>query len=136
MLVLAPNYLLMNLIIVSIIWGVTEMPSGEKCHRAPLHPLSLPPRDGGHRLGLVGCLGHLGQALPECCSGPWVDPMQRTIDPVQPDPCNPKHGAIGRFLFPEIDFELNPYKSVPTSKIHRKLSRNRKTTKQNSFESF
>jgi hypothetical protein len=44
--------------------------------------------------------------------------------------------SIGRFLFPEIHFDLNPYKSVPTSKIHRKLSITQKITNQSSFESF
>jgi hypothetical protein len=34
--------------------------------------------------------------------------------------------SIGRFLFPEMDFDLNPYKSAPTSKIHRNLYKNQK----------
>jgi hypothetical protein len=38
--------------------------------------------------------------------------------------------------FPEIDFDLNPSKSVPNSKIHKKLSRTQKTVNQSSFESF
>jgi hypothetical protein len=56
----------------------------------------------------------------------------------------PEHGAIlltwrnsiDRFLFSEIDLDLNTYKSVPTSKLHRKLSRTQKNVNQSSFEFF
>jgi hypothetical protein len=44
--------------------------------------------------------------------------------------------SIGRSLFPQIDFDLNPYKSVPTSKLHEKLSRTQKNVNQSSFECF
>jgi hypothetical protein len=103
--------------------------------RAPPHTLSL-------RRASTSKVERATWAVWARCCQTAVMGHDRIPREVPPIPCGwiraaqVWHKSIGRFLFPEIDFNLNPYKSVQTSKIHRKLSRTRHNIHQSSFESF
>jgi hypothetical protein len=103
--------------------GNWECPTGESAAA-----YSVPPPCAGK----LGRAGHLGQVSPGRRNGPRRR-QSRAIESVQPEAWRK---SIDRFLFPEIDFNLNPCKSVQTSKIHRKLSRTPQNINQSSFGSF